>query len=168
MTRSTHKTCTKCKETKANSEFSYRDDHKTLRSHCKKCINAACQRYRRENPEVRETWEQRTEYDHAAYMRNYVRKNPVRIWGHRLRFYWPDLTWQQRVAEYQRLFDEQKGCCKICLRHQSELNKKLAVDHRENPWKVRGLLCGDCNTGIGLFKHDLWNLESAIAYLQSA
>ena len=31
---------------------------------------------------------------------------------------------------------------------------------------VRGLLCHLCNTGIGFFKDDVGNLESAIKYLK--
>ena len=49
------------------------------------------------------------------------------------------------VEEYNRLFEEQGGCCKICGKHQSDIKGKLNIDHDHNTGKVRGLLCTDRN-----------------------
>lgn len=67
--------------------------------------------------------------------------------------------------EYKKMFDEQNGCCAICGQHQSKLKFALAVDHNHQTKKIRGLLCGKCNTGIGNLDDDIAILQSAIIYL---
>ena len=70
---------------------------------------------------------------------------------------------------YTEMFNNQKGCCKICNRHLSEVNKgkkkALCVDHCHTTGIVRGLLCDKCNRGIGLFNDDIAMLQKAITYL---
>lgn len=68
--------------------------------------------------------------------------------------------------DYNLLFNIQGGKCRICKSHQSELPKKLAVDHCHTTGQVRGLLCSRCNLGIGLFKDSIENLTEAINYLK--
>ena len=73
---------------------------------------------------------------------------------------------RQRIAITKKVYDElfikQIGVCAIC---KQESNKKtLAVDHDHSTGIIRGLLCNNCNLGIGLLK-DTKNLQSAIFYL---
>ncbi len=72
-------------------------------------------------------------------------------------------------AKYIEMFDNQKGCCKICNKHLSEVdkgNKKaLCVDHCHETNIVRGLLCDKCNRGLGLLNDNIDILKNAIAYL---
>jgi hypothetical protein len=72
-------------------------------------------------------------------------------------------------AEYTEMFNKQKGCCKICNKHLSEVdkgNKKaLCVDHCHDTNIVRGLLCDKCNRGIGLLNDNIEILQKAIDYL---
>lgn len=56
------------------------------------------------------------------------------------------------VEEYNQMFLTQEGKCKICSTHQSELKKRLYVDHCHATGKVRGLLCHNCNLAIGYFQ----------------
>jgi hypothetical protein len=70
------------------------------------------------------------------------------------------------IEQYNQMFEEQKGCCKICGTHQSVLPKSLAVDHCHNTSKVRGLLCMNCNLLLGYAKDAKEILESAIRYLK--
>lgn len=71
--------------------------------------------------------------------------------------------------QYSKMFEDQKGCCKICDRHLSEVNsgkkKALCVDHCHKTKKVRGLLCDKCNRAIGLFNDNIKLLNKAINYL---
>ena len=43
----------------------------------------------------------------------------------------------------------------------------LTVDHHHATKQVRGLLCNECNIGLGRFKEDVALLERAIEYLKS-
>jgi len=54
------------------------------------------------------------------------------------------------LADYDKMFAEQKGLCKIC--GDDSLNKRLAVDHDHQTGEVRGLLCGSCNTKLGWYE----------------
>lgn len=73
--------------------------------------------------------------------------------------------------KYSELFHEQNGRCSICgneetTRHnRSKKIQKLAVDHCHTTGNVRGLLCQDCNRGLGKFHDDPTRLQKAIEYL---
>jgi hypothetical protein len=73
---------------------------------------------------------------------------------------------------YKRLLNKQKGLCAVCKSkeqgrdHRSNKKIKLAVDHCHKTGKIRGLLCGNCNRGLGIFKDSREILQSAIIYLQ--
>jgi hypothetical protein len=74
-------------------------------------------------------------------------------------------------TEYHTLFTEQGGKCAICgaiAGHRSKFGKicRLAIDHNHRTKKVRGLLCNNCNRGLGRFKDSIENLEAAIRYLK--
>jgi hypothetical protein len=61
----------------------------------------------------------------------------------------------------------QGGSCKICKTHESNLKRKLFVDHCHTTGSVRGLLCQSCNTMIGNAKDNILVLQAAINYLSS-
>lgn len=66
---------------------------------------------------------------------------------------------------YRTMFEEQMGACAICRRPQEAMSRLMVVDHNHETGAVRGLLCGSCNTGLGLFSDSNRVLLSAIAYL---
>ena len=70
------------------------------------------------------------------------------------------------IEEYEIMFEKQGGRCAICGKHQSELTKRLFVDHSHETGKVRSLLCTNCNFGIGYFKDSELLLLRAAEYLR--
>lgn len=67
--------------------------------------------------------------------------------------------------DYLVMFNNQNGKCNICKDKEITYNK-LIVDHCHSTNIVRGLLCGDCNKGLGLFKDNIESLKRAAKYLE--
>lgn len=67
--------------------------------------------------------------------------------------------------DYAKLLVEQNNCCAICGIDSSELKRDLSVDHNHITNKIRGLLCSNCNVGLGYFKDNTSLLSMAIEYL---
>ena len=64
--------------------------------------------------------------------------------------------------EKDEMNKEQNNRCAIC----KQLFKKTpCIDHKDKPLRVRGLLCGKCNIGIGQFDDDTVFMVSAVHYL---
>lgn len=68
-------------------------------------------------------------------------------------------------AEYDALLARQDGKCAIC--RETPNGEALSVDHNHHTGAVRGLLCRQCNAGIGLFNEDPNLIRQAIAYVGS-
>lgn len=71
------------------------------------------------------------------------------------------------LEEYNSLLSEQGSKCKICKAHETQLKRKLAVDHSHTTGRVRGLLCSECNLMLGKFNDDVVLLKTASKYLRS-
>jgi hypothetical protein len=69
--------------------------------------------------------------------------------------------------DYDRMLVDQGFCCQICGIHQTELKKKLHIDHDHATGTIRGLLCSRCNLGIGHFDDNAELLRVVVAYLES-
>ena len=71
------------------------------------------------------------------------------------------------LAEYDVLFESQKGLCAVCGNPELSFNgrRRLAVDHDHVSGKIRGLLCFKCNRAIGGFNDDPSLLTKAANYL---
>lgn len=71
--------------------------------------------------------------------------------------------------DYQKLLENQNNVCAICKKEESfvlrGVKHSLAVDHCHNTGKIRGLLCRNCNQGLGLFHDNVEFLNEAIYYL---
>lgn len=75
------------------------------------------------------------------------------------------------MAQYEALSAAQDHRCAICDQpeqavHHRGTKKQLSVDHCHDTGRVRGLLCGRCNRGLGFFGNSGERLEKAIAYLR--
>jgi hypothetical protein len=79
------------------------------------------------------------------------------------------------LDERDRLLQAQGYMCLICKNPISFKKNKgrglntgneAVVDHCHSSKKIRGILCGHCNTGLGAFKDNVNSLYYAIEYLQ--
>lgn len=69
------------------------------------------------------------------------------------------------IDQYDEMFKTQNGVCWIC--HRPPKKMPLHVDHDHKSGKVRGLLCHNCNYGIGrYFKDNIESLRRAVQYLE--
>jgi hypothetical protein len=66
---------------------------------------------------------------------------------------------------YWMLSLQDDGCYICCTKIPGGGKNHFFVDHQEEPYKIRGLLCSQCNSGIGMLKHDERRLKKAIKYL---
>lgn len=87
------------------------------------------------------------------------RASRTRKWG-ATRFYHLKARYGITREEFDQLFERQRGLCAICLSEPA-----AHVDHDHETRQVRGLLCFNCNGGLGQFKDDPMRLALAIAYL---
>jgi hypothetical protein len=58
---------------------------------------------------------------------------------------------------------QQGGLCALC-----GAGKPEHVDHDHGTKRVRGILCFNCNRGLGEFGHDFELMEKAADYLERA
>jgi hypothetical protein len=65
--------------------------------------------------------------------------------------------------EYDELLKSQKKVCAICKLDPGGI--RLSVDHNHKTGQVRGLLCRNCNVGLGLFDDNPDLLHRAVFYL---
>ena len=140
----TMKMCTVCKVAKPFEDFydgykakKQRDvvNKKYPHSRCKDCDHARVKVYHKNN-------------------RAKVTKQ--QLISHRRREY--GLT----EEEYNNMVLSQNNMCAICNKPS---DRTLHIDHDHVTGKVRGLLCFNCNLGIGLLQEDLVVLNRAIEYL---
>lgn len=138
------KDCTQCGQRKPLSEF-YKMRGKYLRPNCKSCENERSRNYHHANRESR----LRQIRDYGLISRSGMTRE-----------------------QFEALLLSQGGVCAICKEPEA-MNRRIAVDHDHAccPGKdscgecIRGLLCGNCNNGIGRFKDSPELLARAIQYL---
>lgn len=148
--------CRRCKESfKSNNDSKICDECKTKCSQCSTKLTTETQ-----------------DYTSLHYRKNYlcklcvassVRKTkcPIKRRDYDLYRYY-----KITLLQYELLLETQLNKCKICQVHTDNLNSKLHVDHCHTTGKIRGLLCGNCNLGLGSFKDNTKLLEFAITYLK--
>lgn len=149
--------CPRCSEEKPINEFVKRTSRPSGVACCKACERLRKTEYAREyRVKNRETIRLRD--------KEYNKKYPDRIRKTNLkRFYCitPD--------QYEQMLLKQNNSCWICWFKHVENGKReqrLCVDHCHSSLKIRGLLCSECNKGLGHFRDNKLFLERAIQYLE--
>jgi hypothetical protein len=79
------------------------------------------------------------------------------------------LTWKYGITidDYDLMFSKQNGVCAICKTSDLGRHGKLYVDHDHKTGAFRGLLCHNCNLGVGHFHDESMSLRIAADYLDS-
>lgn len=130
------KTCNVCSKEKLVAEF-HKDSSKKD-GFCSTCKKCA---------------NKRSSANHAA--------NPLKAKDQNLRRYYGI-----SLADYLKMLEAQNGRCKICGTDTPGGKGTFHVDHCHNSEKVRGLLCHNCNVGLGHFKDSKTLLLKATLYLE--
>ena len=106
--------------------------------------------YRAKNPEkikgYRRAWLLKNKNKEKGYYRKYLLKSQYGL----------------TEAQFQKMSQSQCHLCWIC----DAKPKRLHVDHCHATGKIRGLLCGKCNSALGLFGDNPNLLRRAICYLK--
>lgn len=70
--------------------------------------------------------------------------------------------------QYEAMLDKQSGLCAVCGGPPSSNRADvLFVDHDHTTGMVRGLLCHNCNVGIGFFRDQPSTLRAAAGYIEA-
>lgn len=157
------KVCSTCKVSYlSTSEFFNKDSSRKdgLYPVCKSCSRKA---KKESNTRVREKLgDEKYLARRRKYVKTYNARHPERV-KRSARNTSLKRKFGITLDDYHRLSKEQRGLCKICS--QKYETKRMHVDHCHATGKIRGLLCGNCNTGLGLFGDNVDLLQSAINYL---
>ena len=159
------KHCPKCETNKLISEFRKRGKNsKYFQSYCKSCESEyMTKQYKVQNAK----WKKENSDKILGYSRKWKKKNQKKCYYYNAvtaRNF--DLTIKEFAELYDSLYDKQQGQCAICSVHQSELKKRLGVDHSHQSGQIRGLLCSKCNLGIGMLQDSAETCFAAAEYLR--
>ena len=73
------------------------------------------------------------------------------------------------VPDREKLLIEQNGKCKLCSKQiifdGTAKQYSACIDHDHETGKVRGVLCGNCNTWLGYFENKKISFEEMQKYL---
>jgi hypothetical protein len=100
-----------------------------------------------------------------VYWKRWADKNRDHLSNNRRKY---QLQSQYGLTEedYQVILTSQEGCCAICGTDTPTGKWKVfAVDHNHTTDQVRGLLCNECNRGMGLLRDNAELLRKAADYL---
>jgi len=146
------KFCITCKSVKHPDEF-----HKPNKKQCnRRCRDCAC-RIKRERYLRRGYSEKNKEYSRRRRLRNPTedRSDLLREYG-------------MTLEKYNQMLENQQGKCAICGGGREKQKYSFSVDHCHATGKIRGILCSNCNAGLGFFKDNPQSLTNAITYLISS
>lgn len=145
------KTCSKC-ERKLNIS-SFHKNTGRLRPDCKDCVGIYSKGYRKNNADTIRIKKKRY-HETNPYIK---RKSYLK------------LTYGLTLTDYDALYKQQNGLCKICQANNAKNkgHKHLYVDHCHKTGIIRGLLCFPCNSAIGQLEDNVENMKRAIEYLEN-
>jgi len=174
------KVCTRCKNEKSVTEFNLHhaktSGSSKYRGECKLCQAKSRDREKARarakiynDLHVEERKQKKKEYlsnpenreKSRVYAREYAHKRPEMQRRRLLAKYGLD------QAGYDALLQKQDNKCAICGKDNNGKHKVFVIDHCHKTDIVRGLLCKQCNAGLGNYKDSPSLLRKAARYLES-
>ncbi len=74
------------------------------------------------------------------------------------------------ISQYKEILKKENGVCAICESKETRKRKgmivRLSIDHNHTTGEIRGLLCHNCNVGLGHFLDNVEFLLKAIRYIK--
>lgn len=140
--------CSVCKENKPASDFYKMSARKFngLRPECKVCSAAKTKEYFEKNPECR----------HYHNLKARLKDKGLTI------------------EEFNQMVEDQGGGCAVCgqpekasYKSMGDRQSRLSVDHDHKTGLVRGLLCSNCNTALGLLGEDVERMKKLMEYVET-
>jgi len=140
--------CSVCGEYKLWREFSwkrpkkYKDSEKTYQLKQPKCKNCA--------QKETDSWREKQSSE-------------------RLKDLYYQRTYGLSLKGFNSMFVSQKGQCLLCktdLALEGHPGNRAVVDHCHTKGHIRGILCNECNRGLGYFKDSPTTLLNAVKYLE--
>lgn len=135
------KKCSKCLESK--NEILFSKKRWKLNTVCKKCVSIYYAKWAKENREK-----------HNSNVRKYKQKNKLKISAKLYNIDENILTEILNISWWR---------CMICKEE-----RKLHIDHNHTTWKVRWMLCQNCNRWIWMFYDNINILNNAIKYIHNS
>jgi len=147
--------CKFCRKKKDPSEFSKDSRSKTgHKSKCRVCHNTY----------VREVWYTRNRERQQQSSKRWREQNGDRIEEVRLQRLVESAPYLDSVEQAKALYA--RKVCEVCGREpRKKANDRLVIDHCHETNKVRGVLCSNCNYGIGYLGDKSDRLLKAYLYL---
>jgi hypothetical protein len=163
-----YKTCTRCGSEKQLKKYRLQLDGKYGRhATCRLCSKLYDVNRYSENPEkcnkatvVSRNKNPLTHRDSSKKYYQRTKHDSEKYWKQRIRYKYGLAAW-----EYAKMLSDQNGVCDICKK-PPKLGKRLSIDHNHVNNRVRALLCGNCNSILGLCHEKADILTNAIKYLQ--
>lgn len=135
-----NRTCTGCNITKPLKEYhKSKRDAMGVRSRCKLCIKSQCAEIYKKDIDTRRLKNRESHYR---------------------------VQYKLTIEQVESMKIHQNFRCSICEKHETEFKGIFRVDHNHETGKVRGLLCHNCNCGIGHLRDSIELLEKAKEYLR--
>lgn len=156
----------------------WRDDNREKLREASKAQNA---KHRPRVVAYMKSWRAENRGHRNMYKRKYYAQNKDRINARRKEKYARQRDHFRNQAlsskygmtskQYDTLLATQNGVCAICRKPETRMARgrllPLSVDHCHRSGENRGLLCSQCNPGLGNFTDSPKLLRAAAAYLES-
>lgn len=142
--------CSKCDRTLSVSHFYKSIENKEgLKTHCKTCQKAYVIAWQKKNKDSFGSYQRKWKHQNKEKCDAAAKYSKVRI------------KYGLSKEEYDKLMEQTH--CTICNADLTE--RKSGLDHCHRTGRIRGVLCKQCNTGLGMFHDNPETLKKAAEYL---